>query len=160
MVRILTFLLLFFLPLISSAQDPFAVSTDSNARHEAIEKLENENPPINGTSEQAIEFYRKKFTDPEEAWYESLADRNRIDPRNIPLRDAEHYWWARFQVEKAKWWAKPYKFLQQTICTLGYSTYKMLKEPITGNTTPPSFREIKYGLKGAWEGLFPPGKPE
>lgn len=154
-------LLLASLLLVSSftfAQSPFSVDSDSAAPIAVDNNIKDDMPPVNGTSEEAIDYYAKRYSDPEAAWYASLADRNKIDPRNIALRDAEHYWWARSEVQNAKSYMKPYKFIQGVICTIGYSTYKLLKEPITGNTTPPSFREMKYGLKGGWEGLFPPAK--
>ena len=116
-------------------------------------------PPLNGSSDEAIEYYAKKHADPDVAWEESLQDRNQIDPKNIPLRDAEHYWWARAQVQNSPWYLKPYKWFQQTLCTLGYSGYKLARSPFVDNTTPPSLREIKYGLKGAWEGAFSPSSP-
>jgi hypothetical protein len=117
---------------------------------------ENATPPLLGSSQDAIDHYSGKHTDPAAAWEESLADRNRLDPRNLSLRDAEHYWWARAEVQNAPWYLKPYKWFQQSVCTLGYSGYKAARSPFVENTTPPSWREMKYGLKGAWEGAFPP----
>lgn len=138
------------------AQSPFEISVEPESGSRSVENNSDDTPPLTGSSEDAIDYYSQRYSDPEAAWYASLADRNKIDPRNIPLRDAEHYWWARSEVQNAKSYMKPYKFIQGVICTIGYSTYKLLKEPITGNTTPPSLREMKYGLKGGWEGLFPP----
>jgi len=158
-ILLLMFCFLSFCP-VTAADSPFGVVAEPAAVKTQANTIEDDRPPMDGTTEEAIDFYSRRYADPEEAWEISLEDRNRLDPTNIPLRDAEHYWWARFQVQKAKWYMKPYKYVQQVICTLGYSTYKLLREPITGNTTPPSFREIKYGLKGAWDGLFPPGKSE
>ncbi len=139
------------------AQSPFVIDSDSTSERQfTAEPAAANGPPVNGSSEDVIEYYGRLYSDPDEAWGESLADRNRIDPTNIAMRDAEHYWWARAQVQNAPGYAKLYKAFQQGICTIGYSTYKLLRAPITGNTTPPSFREMEYGLKGAWDGLFPP----
>lgn len=154
-------ILLCFSSLPVFCQSPFEV--DATPQAIAIQEQKADSLPeldLQGSTQQAIDYYSKRYSDPDEAWGESLNDRNRIDPTNIPLRDAEHYWWARAQVQNAKWYAKLYKAFQQSICTVGYSTYKLLRAPITGNTTPPSFREMKWGLVGVWDGLFPPPMKE
>lgn len=116
-----------------------------------------EAPPLSGSSQEIIDYYARKTPgDPDSAWDQSYQDRLRFDETNTQLRDAEHYWWARSQVQTSPWPMKAYKFVQQVICTVGYSGYKMLRSPVVKNTTAPSLAEVKYGLKGAWDGMNPP----
>ena len=119
-------------------------------------------PPLKGTTAEIIGYYEKLYPgDPERAWEESLADRNRLDPRNIPLRDAEHYFWAKHQVQDSPWPFRGYRWLQEVICTYGYTGYKAVRGIVRENTTPPSAREIFWGLQGAYDGLkgAPPKRP-
>ena len=114
-------------------------------------------PPLKGSTAEVIGYYEKLYPgNPERAWEESLADRNRLDPRNIALRDAEHYFWAKHQVQNAGWPFRGYKWLQEVICTYGYTGYKVARGMVKENTTAPSAREIFWGLQGAYDGLKGP----
>ncbi len=96
-----------------------------------------------------------------DAW-QYLRTARDYNPRDLVLRDAEHYMWNAWTVAWPGSYGgilRPFSFYWWTLQTFGYSIVKE-DANIYGapfgyqTTTPPSLDEIDWGLRGAGAGLF------
>jgi len=95
--------------------------------------------------QKVIDRIKSKAKNPDEAWQIAYQMRNQ---RDFPaLRDAEHYLYACSEANESRW-----KAARTVITTPMYSISKLpgLRSVFYDeNTSPPSFSELGWGLKGA-----------
>lgn len=90
------------------------------------------------------------------AWNHAVVDRD-AHPKDLALRDAEHYLYMRFLSNAAANTAPDSgNFLGQqavfALWNLGYDPLKALTGNLFGTATPPSWSSFVLGFKGQWDG--------